>query len=150
VKIEIYTDGSCRGNPGPGGWGAIILYDNHEIQLAEQCLKTTNQEMELVAAANGLFFVDYHLKMADEDITLYTDSAYFYCCWKDEWWKKWQWNGWLNSKGLPVANKGVWELLIPWFKKSNFSIVKVKGHSANEYNEKADRLATGEVKPIKT
>lgn len=150
MKIKVYTDGSCRGNPGPGGWGAVILYENKEIQLADQVKLTTNQQMELLAAAQALEYIEHNItncKIFGPEIILYTDSAYLFNCWKDEWWKKWVWNGWLNTKKEPVANQMYWESLIPWFKNGNFSIVKVKGHAENKYNNIADLLATGAIAP---
>lgn len=145
MKVEIYTDGSCRGNPGTGGWGAVVMREGKQINYAGHEEYTTNQKMELTAAIEGL-------KLAGEvdpfdDIIIYTDSAYLHNCWLQGWWKKWQYNGWVNSKKEPVANQDLWEQLIPWFKDSNFSIVKVKGHSSNKYNNVADLLATGALKP---
>lgn len=149
MKVKVYTDGSCKGNPGPGGWGVVLLFEEREIQFAGTEKRTTNQQMELCAAIRGLTSVELRSEFQINkcEIILYTDSAYLYNCWKDNWWKKWQYNGWVNSKKEPVANKEYWELLIPWFQKSNFSIVKVKGHSENKYNAIADLLATGALKP---
>jgi ribonuclease HI len=149
MKVEIYTDGACSGNPGKGGWGAVILFNDEVIELAEDVKHTTNQEMELVAACNALCYLKLQsaFRIVDVDIVIYTDSAYLHNCWKDEWWKRWTYNGWLNTKKEPVANKKSWELLIPWFKMSNFSIIKVKGHASNYWNNVADQLATGKIKP---
>lgn len=144
-KVEVYTDGSCSPNPGSGGWGSVILVDGREImKLAERSKWTTNQEMELVAAANSLHFIEFGMSEYFKDtIIIYTDSAYLCNCWKDGWWKKWVYNGWLNSKKDPVANRSCWENLIPYFKMPNITFVKVKGHVGNQYNEIADKLATG-------
>ena len=151
MKIEIYTDGSCRGNPGPGGWGAVIFLNDKQITLAEQVEFTTNQRMELIAAIESLNYVDeqtFSLKnrFAD-DIVLYTDSAYLHNCWAKGWWENWSRNGWKNAKKEAVANQDLWEKLIPWFRKATFTIVKVKGHASNKYNNLADQLATGTIQP---
>lgn len=150
MKIKVYTDGSCQKNPGPGGWGAVILHGEREIRIADRVNKTTNQQMELLAAVRALEYIKHNLTedpCFGPEIVIYTDSAYLFNCWKDEWWKKWVGNGWINTKKEPVANKAYWEDLIPWFQNSNFSIIKVKGHSCNEYNEIADGLATGRLQP---
>ncbi len=141
-KIHIYTDGACSGNPGPGGWAAVILYKDTVIELADRFKMTTNNIMEMLAVLNGLKYVSKNFSFENE-VVVYTDSAYLYNCWKADWWKKWEFNGWLTSKKEPVKNKEIWEQLIPYFKLSAFSMVKVKGHSGNEYNEIADQLATG-------
>ena len=110
--------------------------------------------MELTAVIN-FFKLSYKgfIKFEEfsPEIVIYTDSAYLHNCWKDKWWKKWEFNGWKNSKKEPVANRSLWEQLIPWFNNSNFRIVKVKGHSDNKYNILADALATGIIftKPLK-
>lgn len=145
-KIHIYTDGACSGNPGPGGWAAVILYKDTVIELADRFKMTTNNIMEMLAVLNGLKYVSKNFSFESE-VVVYTDSAYLYNCWKADWWKKWEFNGWLTSKKEPVKNKEIWEQLIPYFKLSAFSMVKVKGHSGNEYNELADKLATGAVAP---
>ncbi len=141
-KIHIYTDGACSGNPGPGGWAAVILHKDTVIELADRFQMTTNNIMEMLAVLNGLKYVSKNLSFENE-VVVYTDSTYLYNCWKADWWKKWEFNGWLTSKKEPVKNKEIWEQLIPYFKLSAFSMVKVKGHSGNEYNEIADQLATG-------
>lgn len=148
-KINIYTDGSCRGNPGPGGWGAILLIDGKEILLSEQVTYTTNQKMELMGAIKALDYAQKNLDCEFKKVVIYTDSAYLFRCWKEKWWKKWIYNGWINSSKEPVANKELWVSLIPWFKNEEFSIVKVKGHQDNKYNNMADLLATGKLLPTK-
>lgn len=149
MQIDIYTDGSCRGNPGPGGWGAVILIGPEELMLANQVENTTNQQMELTAVIDSLNYLTNFIRFEEfsPEIVIYTDSAYLHNCWKDKWWKKWEFNGWKNSKKEPVANRSLWEQLIPWFNKPSFRIVKVKGHSDNKYNILADALATGIILP---
>jgi ribonuclease HI len=147
-NIEIYADGACSGNPGPGGWGAVVLVEGTIKELGERYFHhTTNNIMELAAVTNSLDFIVHLYGIDQYNIIIYTDSAYIHNCWKDGWWKNWVKNGWLNSKKQPVANQHLWEELIPFFKLSNFSIVKVKGHSGNKYNEIVDQIATGKRIP---
>jgi len=147
-KIMIYTDGACSGNPGPGGWGAVIIIEDKTIELAETNFHhTTNNIMEMLSVVCSVEYVEQKIGWTNEELVIYTDSVYVYNCWKEQWWKKWTFNGWMNSKREPVKNKEIWEQLIPYFKKSNFSIVKVKGHASNYYNEMADKLATGAISP---
>ena len=145
--ISIYTDGACSGNgksDATGGWGYIILgLKLFAIQGQGKEPSTTNQRMELQAAIEALKRIE-KISFADS-ITLYTDSAYLSNCWKQNWWRTWISNGWRNSKKEPVANKDLWEQLVPWFDNVNFSIEKVKGHSGDKYNEIVDKLATGEL-----
>lgn len=152
MKYFIYSDGAVSKNGtknAKGGWGAILLredtqnpndFDNHySLTASGGVLNTTNQRMELVGAIEGLKLLS-ELKFADE-VFLRTDSAYLYNCWKNEWFKAWERNGWKNSKKEPVANKDLWEILLPYFKNSQITIQKVKGHSGDLYNELVDQLA---------
>lgn len=152
MKIEIYTDGSCSGNGqknASGGWGYIVLCDGKKVAGSGKELNTTNQRMEMVAVISALSFVEknYSLENFRDEIIIYTDSAYISNCWKDSWYKKWLYNGWMNAKKEPIANRDLWIYLIPWFDTPNFSIVKVKGHVGNHYNELVDQLATGKIAP---
>ena len=137
--MEIYTDGSTRGNGtnnARGGWAFLIKEENLVISGSE--INTTNNRMELMAAANAL----ERFEQITEEIILYTDSAYLCNCWKDEWWKSWLKNDWKNSKKQPVANQDLWERLIPFFEKPNIKFEKVKGHSGHRENEIVDKFAT--------
>ena len=139
--INIYTDGSATKNR--SGWGWIAYDEKGRCNYYYgQERGATNQRMELMAALKGLefwdtFFSDKH------DVTVYTDSAYLYNCYTDKWWINWENNGWVNSKGDPVANKDLWKNLIKFFQNPQVKFEKVKGHSGHTYNELADKLATG-------
>ncbi len=144
--IVLYTDGCCSGNPGPGGYGYYAFdkenpEDNWE--LSKGVKNTTNQRMELVAAIAGLSDAIEKIKDRPLRIELYTDSAYLSNCIKQEWYKRWRYNGWKNAKGEPVKNQILWEELLKFveIEQVNVKVIKVKGHAGVEYNEKADQLA---------
>jgi len=144
---KIYTDGAVSKNGSEdaiGSW-AFVIVDSAQDQVinssSARVIDTTNQRCELLAAYEALRFWERKNK-SFEDTILYSDSAYLVNCWKDEWYIKWQANGWRNSKREPVANQDLWEKLIPYFKDKNLVIAKVKGHSgANDYNDIVDKLA---------
>jgi len=135
--ITIYTDGACKGNPGPGGYGVYIIYtDGTTKDLYGRNEKTTNNIMELQAAITALSYFE-----KQEEITIYTDSNYV----KKgitEWIHNWKKNGWKNSKKQVVKNKELWIQLEYWNNYHNVSWEWVKGHSGNPGNDKADYLAT--------
>lgn len=140
--IKIYTDGATSGNGNAdaiGGWAYIVLNDINEIidQNNGYIIKATNNICELTAILMGCESV----KDTAEFVTIYSDSAYCINCYKERWYSKWQMNGWINSKKQPVANKGLWEKLIPYFEDSRFFFEKVKGHSGNQLNELVDKMA---------
>ena len=147
--IVAYTDGSSAKNR--SGWGFVILNDGEIVHKAsEQCAKDcTNQQMELMAAANACDYIMNNLS-TENGVVIYSDSAYLINCYKDGWYKNWRNNGWINSKREPVANKELWELLLPFFDNDDFSFEKVKGHSGHIYNEMADQLACGHTSQINT
>ena len=134
--ITIYTDGACSGNPGIGGWGAVIIKENNEpIFLNGGNDNTTNNRMELSAAINALKYFE-----EKEDLTLITDSKYV----KDgieSWIQNWKKNGWKTASKKPVKNKELWVDLDEMILKHNVKWEWVKGHAGNVYNEKADFLA---------
>ena len=137
MKYIIYTDGACSGNPGPGGWGAIILDEKeNQISLSGKEKSTTNNRMELMAPIMAL----KKIKKSSE-ITIYTDSTYL----KDGitiWINNWKKNGWINSNKKPVKNKDLWVNLNNLTKKKIIFWKWVKAHSGNKFNELADKLAT--------
>lgn len=143
--IEVYTDGACSNNGyenARGGWAYAIWNEDKILTFGAESDtdNPTNQKMELLAMANAFaFFSDKTLK--ENSCFFYTDSAYLHNCWKDKWYLKWEVNGWLNSKKEPVANKEIWERLIPFFKSPYVQIFKVKGHSTDERNNFVDKLA---------
>ncbi|MDD4211301.1 MAG: ribonuclease HI [Clostridia bacterium] len=139
----MYTDGACSGNPGPGGWAAILIYNGKEKELSGNSPNTTNNRMELMAPIMAL----KQLKEPCE-VTIYTDSAYVHNAFKEGWLEAWQNNGWRTSTKKEVANQDLWKLLISATHTHNVKWVKVKGHSDNIYNNRCDKLAVDEIKKI--
>ena len=142
--INIYTDGSSTKSR--SGWGWFLPWDDGAPNCdAGQEKGATNQRMELMAALQALEF--WAGCCADEDVTIWTDSAYLHNCYTDKWYINWENNGWVNSKGNPVANQDLWINLITFFRLPQVHFEKVKGHSGHTYNEMADKLATGVLTP---
>ena len=141
MKYIIYTDGACSGNPGPGGWGAVILEnEKNQKSISGYVNNTTNNRMELLAAIMALKKVQNN-----SQITIYTDSTYV----KKgitEWVLKWKKNGWKNANKKPVKNKDLWLKLCNLCEKNKVNWRWVKGHSTNKYNNLADELATQAIK----
>lgn len=134
-KVEIYTDGACQGNPGPGGWGAILRYKGVEKELSGSSPATTNNRMELQAAIEGLKSLKRPLK-----VELFTDSQYL----RDgvtKWMFQWKKNNWRLSNNKPVKNKDLWEELDALVKTKDVSWHWVRGHAGHPENERADALA---------
>ena len=135
--IAVYTDGACSGNPGPGGWGTIIIDENEEKEFSGFEPNTTNNRMELTAVIQGLSA----LKEQQASVTVYTDSQYIVNAINLHWLDNWQIKGWTNASKKPVANRDLWEMIIDLNKKYKPTYVWVKGHSSNEYNNRCDALA---------
>jgi len=135
-KVEIYTDGACTGNPGKGGFGAVLIYNGNEKRISKGFRKTTNNRMELMAAIEALKL----LKEACE-VDLYSDSKYLTDAINKNWLSSWQKNGWKKSDKKPVLNRDLWEELISLIEYHTVSFIWVKGHDGNEYNEICDTLA---------
>ena len=135
-KVVIYTDGACSGNPGPGGWAAILEYEGNVKEISGGEKKTTNQRMEIRAAYEAL-----HALKHPCEVTLYSDSAYVINCFRQKWYVNWQRNGWRNSKGDPVQNQDLWELLLQETQRHRVQFTKVKGHAGIARNERCDQLA---------
>ncbi|OEH86620.1 ribonuclease HI [Desulfuribacillus stibiiarsenatis] len=135
-KIVIYTDGACSGNPGPGGWSAVLMYGEHIKELSGGEKDTTNNRMEMLGVIKGL----ENLKERCE-VHIYTDSAYIYNCFQQKWYVNWQKNGWKNSQKKPVENKDLWETMLELVEQHDVHWHKVKGHSGDKWNERADVLA---------
>lgn len=144
MMYNIYTDGSCTKSR--SGWGFVIVDENNtEVMCKGGALPsgTTNQACELLAA---FYACDYMKRIyPNSEYIIHSDSAYLINCYTDKWYANWESNGWVNSKKEPVANKELWENLIPFFRDPCFHFMKVKGHAGNPFNEKADRLATGAI-----
>ncbi|PKM62822.1 MAG: ribonuclease HI [Firmicutes bacterium HGW-Firmicutes-21] len=136
-KVNIYTDGACRGNPGAGGYGTILEYDGNEKELSAGFPSTTNNRMELTAAIVGL----EALKQPCE-VTLYSDSKYLVDAIQKGWLKSWQAKSWRKSDSKPVLNIDLWERIIPLLEKHRVNFVWIKGHDGHPYNERCDILAT--------
>jgi ribonuclease HI len=141
MKYKIYTDGACSGNPGPGGWGAIIFdNDNNQKNISGNERDTTNNRMELTAPIMALKKIKIN-----SEATIYTDSTYV----KNgitEWIKKWEKNGWKSANKKPVKNKDLWIKLDNLCKDNKIIWKWVKGHSNNKYNNLVDKLATQAIK----
>lgn len=154
--IEIYTDGSCRNNGkkhASGGCAFVVTQDSQKLYEESFFSEgTTNQRMELLAAIKACNFIKNHFP--DENVRIYSDSAYLINCFSQRWWIAWQYNGWKNAKGQPVANIDLWKQIIPFFKNDKFTFQKVKGHSKNRdshsvYNNYVDLLAVSAARSIK-
>lgn len=135
-EVEIYTDGACSGNPGPGGWGAILSTSGKEKELSGGEPHTTNQRMEVRAAIEGLKALRMPCK-----VKLYSDSAYLIRAFQDGWLENWQRNDWRTQNKGPVKNKELWQELLVAAAPHKITWIKVKGHSDNEGNNRADLLA---------
>lgn len=147
MKLRIFTDGACSGNPGPGGYGVIVLEEHGVKEIGGNERDSTNNRMELKAVIEALRYIKKK-KIAGK-VEIHSDSAYVVNAINQEWIKKWQFNGWKTSKQEPVKNQDLWEeFLILKGKNPNIKFVKVKGHSGNTYNEMADKLAVSEMKKI--
>jgi ribonuclease HI len=137
-QVTVYTDGACRGNPGPGGWAWAVPGGNYASGAAAH---TTNQRMEIMAALEALRTLVPQLPSGIEVIS---DSTYVVKCFTDRWWQGWQRKGWKNSQNKPVANQDLWEPLIELAVASEPEITFrwVKGHSGDKWNDRVDELAT--------
>ncbi|MCQ2466161.1 MAG: ribonuclease HI [Clostridia bacterium] len=136
TSVDIYTDGACSGNPGPGGWGAILMASGHKKEISGGEKQTTNNRMELCA----VIFALEELKRPCE-VNIYSDSAYVVNAFHQNWIDGWIRNGWRNSAKAPVANSDLWIRLIELTKIHNVTFHKVKGHADNEFNNRCDELA---------
>lgn len=148
MLFEVYSDGSTRNNgraDAVGAWAYVVL--NNGEKAHQDCraeIGTTNQRMELIAAAEALEYL-FHNEIAVpfDRVIVYTDSAYLHNCVTQKWYVNWQNNGWRNSKKEPVANRDLWERLVRYFEMPEVEFVKVKGHADNEWNNYVDALAQG-------
>ena len=142
-NITLYTDGACSGNPGNGGWGAILMYNDAKKEISGGESQTTNNRMELTAVIKGL-----EALKEECNVDIYSDSAYVVNAFLQDWITNWQNNGWKSKKGM-VLNIDLWQRLIELTKKHNVTWHKVKGHADNEFNNRCDALARGEIAKIK-
>ena len=143
-KVEIFTDGACLGNPGPGGWGAILRYNGREKEISGGNPDTTNNRMELSAVISAL----NQLKEPCE-VTLYSDSKYVCDAISKGWAKSWQSNGWRKKDRSPALNSDLWEQLLSLLEKHKLAIIWVKGHAGHPENERCDQLAVAAANAAK-
>ena len=139
-KVDIFTDGACSGNPGVGGWAAILCYNGVEKEIYGYDKQTTNNRMELFAVIMGL----RALKQTCE-VTVTTDSAYVSDAFLKNWIDNWQENNWKTAAKADVKNSDLWKALLFEVKKHKVNFVRVKGHADNEKNNRCDKLATGAI-----
>jgi ribonuclease HI len=138
--VVVYTDGACSGNPGPGGWAAIVIEDGNERAVSGAEASTTNQRMELMGAIEGLATVEGRRR-----VQVFTDSAYVMNCFRDRWYERWERSGWMNSGRQPVANRDLWERLIAQTRRHDVVWNKVRGHSGDPLNDRVDGLARNAI-----
>ena len=146
--INIYTDGACTDNPGPGGWAAIILtLQGTNLTVRGRDPSSTNNRMDLTAAVNALHQLDHLIPQPwDVPVILHSNSKYLTNAFNENWLDKWQKNGWSTSLGKPVSNRDLWDELLPLAKLGNITWQWVKGHSGNHFNKLCDQMATEEAK----
>ena len=140
-KVIIYTDGACSGNPGPGGWGAILMYQGNQKEISGGKSNTTNNVMDLTAVIEALKMLKYPC-----EVELYSDSAYVVNAFIQKWIDNWMKNNWRTSNKEPVKNQELWKELYDLTKIHKVKFIKVKGHSDNEFNNRCDELARNEIK----
>lgn len=140
-EIELYTDGSCSGNPGPGGWGCVLRYAGAERELSGGAPETTNNRMELTAAIEGLRALREPCA-----VTLYSDSKYLCDAIEKRWLDAWKKRGWKKADKNPVLNRELWEALDALLASHRVRLVWVKGHAENRYNNRCDELAVAQTK----
>jgi len=141
-EVQIYTDGSCSGNPGPGGWGAILVYGRAEKEISGGEMGTTNNRMELTSVISALEALREPCA-----VKLYTDSQYVANAINLGWLDSWQRMGW-KRKGGEVKNPDLWIKLIPLLEKHRVSFIWIKGHAENTYNNRCDELAVAETRKL--
>lgn len=139
-RIEVFTDGACSGNPGPGGWGWVVAPDGDPRGSGGEAA-TTNQRMEVYAVLDAI----RTLGAGGTPLEIVSDSTYVVNCFNDSWWVKWERNGWKNAKKQPVANADLWKPLIEVVRASDVTFRWVKGHSGHPMNELADQLAVAAI-----
>ena len=144
-KVEIFTDGACSGNPGPGGYGVILRYNGVEKELSGGDSETTNNRMELTAAIKGLEALKERCS-----VTLYSDSKYLTDAINCGWAVKWRENGWMRTRREPALNPDLWERLLNLIEEHEVTFVWVKGHAGHPENERCDRLAVEQTEKHRT
>ena len=135
-KVTIYTDGACSGNPGPGGWGSILMFGDVKKEISGAMKDTTNNIMEITAVIEALKCLK-----VESDVQVYSDSAYTVNAFNQGWIYNWMKNGWKTANKEPVKNKELWQELYSLTKKHKVEFIKVKGHADNEFNNRCDEMA---------
>ena len=133
-KVTIYTDGACSGNPGPGGYAAILMFNGEEKEIVGAEKNTTNNKMEIMAVLKGLEQLKYPC-----EVTIYSDSAYVVDSVEKGWLFSWKKKNWVKADKKPVKNVELWEKMLEYMNIHKITFVKVKGHSDNEYNNRCDK-----------
>ena len=141
--VRLYTDGACSGNPGPGGWAAILKFGPHKKEISGNMSHTTNNRMELFAVISGLGALKQSCK-----VEVYSDSTYVVNAFNQNWIESWQKRGWKTSDNKPVENQDLWRLLLITMRKHDVSFHKVPGHQDHAENNRCDELARSEVQKI--
>ena len=136
-EVELYTDGACRGNPGKGGYGAILVYGRYEKEISGGERETTNNRMELMAAIAGLSALKEPCR-----VKLYSDSKYLVDAYNQGWVYSWRESGWRRGKE-ELKNPDLWDILFKLTERHEVTFIWVKGHNGHDYNERCDALATG-------
>ena len=143
-QVTIYTDGACSGNPGPGGWGAVLMYGQHRKEISGGDPATTNNRMELTAVIKGLQALKEPCI-----VELYSDSKYVIDALEKGWAVGWRKKGWIKSDKKPALNPDLWEILLDLVEKHDVHYHWVKGHASNPKNNRCDELAVSEWKKLK-
>jgi len=138
-EVKIYTDGACSGNPGPGGWGAVLLYGKSKKEMSGGEPQTTNNRMEIMGAIMALEALKEPCI-----VTLYTDSQYLVNAIEKRWVYKWRANNWMRDKKEPAKNVDLWVRLVDLLEYHSVKLRWVKGHADNPYNNRCDQLAVAE------
>ena len=141
--VRLYTDGACSGNPGPGGWAAILKFGPHQKEISGNMSHTTNNRRELFAVISGLGALKQSCK-----VEVYSDSTYVVNAFNQNWIESWQKRGWKTSDNKPVENQDLWRLLLITMRKHDVSFHKVPGHQDHAENNRCDELARSEVQKI--
>mgnify|MGYP002710114729 FL=1 len=139
MNVTIYTDGACSGNPGPGGYGAILMYGSHKKELSGGNANTTNNRMELMGVITALKALNRPCQ-----VDLYTDSQYVVNAIEKGWARKWQANGWMRNRKDKALNPDLWQMLLDLLEVHQVTFHWVKGHAENPYNNRCDELAVAE------
>ena len=138
--VTIYSDGACSGNPGPGGWAAIVIDEGEERELSGAEAHTTNQRMEIRGALEGLRSLH-----SPRRVGVYSDSAYVVNCFRDKWYEAWRKNDWRNKQKKLIDNRDLWEALLAQVERHDVTWHKVAGHSGHPLNDRADALARAAI-----